>query len=495
MGYQGGFQPKIFYHQISLEQRVPKDHLLRKIQGKIDFDFIYAEVKDTYGDNGNVSIPPPVILKMMLLLILYNVRSERELMETIPLRLDWLWFLGYDLDSEVADHSVLSKARARGGVEAFRNFFERIVWQCVEAGLVDGSKIFMDSSLVDADASNNSVIDTQSLRIHLRENYKKLEARLEEVRESTYSSRRYVKKNSRYMSTTDPDAAIVNRGKPKLSYQVHRAVDAGSEIITATETTAGDVNEAHLMVPLLERHHSNTGISADTAVADSKYGTIDNFLACYDLGVQAHMPDLRESSVKRTEKLKIFSEERFEYDLESDTYRCPAGQLLKPRSLHTNRQSRDYAAPKKICASCTLREHCTKNKSGRTIKRHLRQEELDRMREASRSAKAKRDIKTRQHLMERSFARGTPYGYDRARWRGLWRVQIQEYLISAIQNIQVLLKYGDQPKRCLSVVLNQVKGTIPGVIRSVSDRMKGLMITEMNRIISTGFVSTVYIKG
>jgi IS5 family transposase len=432
---------------------------------------------------------------MMLLLILYNVRSERELMETIPLRLDWLWFLGYDLDSEVADHSVLSKARARWGVEAFRNFFERIVWQCVEAGLVDGSKIFMDSSLVDADASNNSVIDTQSLRIHLRENYKKLEARLEEVRESTYSSRRYVKKNSRYMSTTDPDAGIVNRGKPKLSYQVHRAVDAGSEIITATETTAGDVNEAHLMVPLLERHHSNTGISADTAVADSKYGTIDNFLACYDLGVQAHMPDLRESSVKRTEKLKIFSEERFEYDLESDTYRCPAGQLLKPRSLHTNRQSRDYAAPKKICASCTLREHCTKNKSGRTIKRHLRQEELDRMREASRSAKAKRDIKTRQHLMERSFARGTPYGYDRARWRGLWRVQIQEYLISAIQNIQVLLKYGDQPKRCLSVVLNQVKGTIPGVIRSVSDRMKGLMITEMNRIISTGLVSTVYIKG
>ncbi len=494
MGYQGGFQPKIFYHQISLEQRVPKDHLLRKIQGKIDFDFIYAEVKGTYGGNGNVSIPPPVILKMMLLLILYNVRSERELMETIPLRLDWLWFLGYDLDSEVADHSVLSKARARWGVEAFRNFFERIVWQCVEAGLVEGSKIFMDSSLVDADASNNSVIDTQSLRIHLRENYKKLEARLEEVRESTDSSRRYVKKNSRYMSTTDPDAAIVNRGKPKLSYQVHRAVDAGSEIITATETTAGDVNEAHLMVPLLERHHSNTGISADTAVADSKYGTIDNFLACYDLGVQAHMPDLRESSVKRTEKLKIFSEERFEYDLESDTYRCPAGQLLKPRSLHTNRQSRDYAASRKVCATCHLREQCTKNKSGRTIKRHLRQEHLDKMREASRLAKAKRDIKTRQHLMERSFARGTRYGYDQARWRGLWRVQIQEYLISAIQNIQVLLKYGHKPKKSLSVQVNQVKGAIKRVIRPISGMIKGLISMETNRIMLPDFVLVGFIK-
>ena len=62
MGYEGDFQPKLFYHQINLDQRVPETHILRKIQEKIDFDFIYGEVKDTYGDNGNVSIPPPVIL-------------------------------------------------------------------------------------------------------------------------------------------------------------------------------------------------------------------------------------------------------------------------------------------------------------------------------------------------------------------------------------------------------------------------------------------------
>jgi transposase len=494
MGYQPGFQSKLFYHQINLEQRVPKDHLLRKIQEKIDFDFIYAEVKDTYGDNGNVSIPPPVILKMMLLLILYNVRSERELMEAIPMRLDWLWFLGYDLDSEVADHSVLSKARARWGVEAFRNFFERIVWQCVEAGLVDGRKIFVDASLVDADASNNSVIDTQSLRIHLRENYQKLEARLEKGNESSDSSRRYVKQNSRYMSTTDPDAAIVNRGKPKLSYQVHRVVDGRSEVITATETTAGDVNEAHLMMPLLEEHHSNTGRMAEVVVADSKYGTIDNFLVCSDLGVKAHVRDLGECSVKRTEKLKIYSEERFEYDPQSDTYRCPAGHLLKPKSLHQNRQSRDYAAPKKICAVCSLREQCTKNKSGRTIKRHLRQEELDRMREASRSAQAKQDIKTRKHLMERSYARGTRYGFDRARWRGLWRVEIQEYLIAAVQNLQVLMKYGSQSKRGLAFKVDQVKRTLTRAIGPVLYEMKELLIPDLNRILLIRFVSFGYIK-
>jgi hypothetical protein len=115
MGYEAGFQPKLFYHQINLEQRVPHNHLLRKIQAQIDFDFIYAEVQDSYGGNGNVSVPPPVILKMLLLLVLYNVRSERELMDTIPFLLDWLWFLGYEFDSEVPDHSVLSKARSRWG--------------------------------------------------------------------------------------------------------------------------------------------------------------------------------------------------------------------------------------------------------------------------------------------------------------------------------------------------------------------------------------------
>jgi hypothetical protein len=374
-------------------------------------------------------------------------------------------------------------------VEAFRSFFERIVWQCVEAGLVDGRKIFIDSSLVDANASNNSVVDTQSLKVHLRGVYEKLEGRLAEPRESTDRWRaNYEKKNNRYISTTDPDAAIVNRGKPKLSYQVHRAVDGRAEVITATETTVGDVNEAHVMVPLLESHHANTGRGAEAVVGDSKYGTIENFLACHDRGIEAHIPDLREASVKRTEGLKIFPEEQFQYDPQSDTYRCPAGNRLKPKSLHSNRQSRDYAAPRKVCAVCSLREQCTRNKSGRTIKRHLRQEELDRMREASRSARAKRDIKVRQHLMERSYARGTWYGFDRARWRRLWRVEIQEYLIAAIQNIEVLLRYGERPKRSLIVRVNQPEGEIKRGVRSILGMIKEFMVIEANGIMSLNFV-------
>ncbi len=119
----------------SLEKRVRHDHVLRKIAEAIDFDFIYEEVKDSDGLNGNVSVPPPVILKMMLLWILYNVRSERELMLTIPERMDWMWFLGYDLDGGIPNHSVFRKARVRWGVGAFRRFFERIVGQYMQAGI------------------------------------------------------------------------------------------------------------------------------------------------------------------------------------------------------------------------------------------------------------------------------------------------------------------------------------------------------------------------
>src|SRR5208283_4685427 len=85
MSYQPPPNDPLFSFSVQLETRVRKDHRVRKIK-ELDFDFIYKEVQKTYGKNGNVSVPPPVILKLMLLLILYNVRSERELMDTLPER-------------------------------------------------------------------------------------------------------------------------------------------------------------------------------------------------------------------------------------------------------------------------------------------------------------------------------------------------------------------------------------------------------------------------
>ncbi len=517
MGIQEPDGGKFFYTNISIAERVRRDHPLRKIAARVDFDFIYREVADKYGTRGNVSVPPPVILKLMLLLVFYNVRSERELMATLPERLDWLWFLGYDLDTKIPDHSILSKARKRWGAEVFRNFFERIVIQCVEAGLVDGGKIFVDSSLVEADASNNSVIDTQSLKHQLKKNYRELEARLAERHRSCGSedneeneegeksegsdddsgygggggegrpSRggRYRKVNDRYISSTDPDAAIVGRGKPDLFYQVHRSVDEAHEIITATVVTPGDVSEGHMLEELLQRHRKTTGKPASTVVGDSKYGTIDNFLSLYDQGIKAYMPDLCRSASVREEKRGIFTEAHFQYDRERDIYLCPAGKELKPKSLHRGRGSIDYGASRADCEACPLRSGCTTNKAGRTVKRHCRQEDLDVMLEESRSGASKKDIKKRQHLMERSFARGKRYGYDRARWRRLWRMSIQEYLVCAVQNIQVLLKRGGGPVKDRAVIARVLKADHTKAFVLFSKILKRFNFAHMGRLITS----------
>ena len=151
-------QQHLFNYQVNLDKRVRSDHPLRRINEIIDFTFIRYRVEKYYGYNGNVSVDPAVIIKMMFLLFYDDVPSERELMKIIPERLDYMWFLGYGLDDCIPDHSVLSKARARWGTEIFEELFIRIVWQCVTAGLVDGTKIHMDGSLVDADASKNSVV-------------------------------------------------------------------------------------------------------------------------------------------------------------------------------------------------------------------------------------------------------------------------------------------------------------------------------------------------
>ena len=190
-------------------------------------------------------------------------------MATLPERLDWLWFLGLDLDSEIPHHSVLSKARKRWGVELFRSFFERIVWQCVENGLVDGRKLSCDSSLVQADAWCNSIVDTEGLRRYLNPAYRELEKRLEEQeknnpQESNDSDddrpRRNVV-NQRYISTTDPEASVVRKGqgKAKLHYQTHRGIDGAYGIITATVVGRGDENEAHRLRDLIEAHQDHTG--------------------------------------------------------------------------------------------------------------------------------------------------------------------------------------------------------------------------------------------
>src|SRR5438552_11223312 len=128
-------------------------------------------------------------------------------------------------------------------------------------------------------------------------------------------------------------------------------------------------------------------------------------------------------------------------------YRCPAGQILEPRRVHPIRRTLEYKAPARVCAACAMRPQCTRSHHGRTVQRHENQEALNVARAKAHSFAARRNRKRRQHLMEASFAdAANNHHFKRARWRRLWRQQIQDYLIAAIQNVRILLAH-QNPKR------------------------------------------------
>src|SRR5215467_10119789 len=199
----GAHQPQneLFNYQVNLDKRVRADHPLRRINAMLDLSFVRPAVAAFYGHNGHVGTDPVILVKMMLLLFLDNVASERELMAIIRERMDYLWFLGYGLDDEVPNHSVLSKARARWGREVFCQLFVRTVQQCVVAGLVDGQKLHVDSSLVRADASRDSLSPAcPELVAALRQAYALQEQKLDEPPSQGV--------NAEHVSTTDPQATL-----------------------------------------------------------------------------------------------------------------------------------------------------------------------------------------------------------------------------------------------------------------------------------------------
>ena len=432
---------KLFHYGVNLERRVRSNNPLRAIKAAVDFGFVRKRVSGFYGRDGHESEDPIVIMKLMLLLFLDNVSSERELMRIVGERLDYLWFLELDLDDEIPNHSVLSKARKRWGTEVFEEVFIATVEQCIAAGLVDGKKVHMDGSLIDANASLKSLHHGPPELIEaLRRVYRGEAEKLEEPDDEGGRARA---KPMVSVSATDPDAALSrkhSKDPARLRYKNHRVVDDQCGVITAMETTRGDVVENHKMMDLVKQHESNTGIPVGVVVADAQYGTNMNFAACQQHRIRSHMKDLLSTVKSQRVRRGIFQQSDFRYDAETETYICPAGERLK-RSRTIDRDFYMFLSNPQVCASCSLRARCmTSKKHIRKVKRHVAHEQIERARTESHSGWARRDRRRRQHLMEGSFAEATRHGFKRARWRRLHNQRIQDFLIATCQNIRIFLR-------------------------------------------------------
>jgi len=115
---------------------------------------------------------------------------------------------------------------------------------------------------------------------------------------------------------------------------------------------------------MIHLYEKNTQKKVETVITDSKYGTTDNFVTCHDSGIKAHIPSLEQTNRGSGRRKGIFSKETFSYDPNTDTFLCPAGQVLKKTSFYRNRNHFEYRASLGICSTCHLRDQCTRSKTG-----------------------------------------------------------------------------------------------------------------------------------
>src|SRR3954452_22104730 len=153
----------------SIEDLVPSTNFYRHLEAKLDLGFVRGLVRTTYKECGRPSVDPRVFFKLQLVMFFEGIRSERELVRIAADRLSVRWYLGYDLDEELPDHSSLTKIRKRYGLAVFHRFFEAIVEQCREAGLVSGKELYFDATQVDANASLDSNRPRFAVEAHLGE--------------------------------------------------------------------------------------------------------------------------------------------------------------------------------------------------------------------------------------------------------------------------------------------------------------------------------------
>lgn len=429
------YQPRIFY-QVSLEQLVPEDHLVRQLAKVLDLGWVRQATCDCYSYTGRPSIDPVVIAKMFVLGFLYNTGSERQLMRDIQVNLAYRWYLGYDLDEAIPDHSVLSKARRRLGTEFFEQIFSFVLARCRKAGLIDGSNLLIDSTGMAANASASSIT---ALRYTPQQYWQQLEATSEDNNEDGSTLGRDRPGDERLRdckrSSTDPDATLFRRpGGSVLGYKAHVGADAKSGVITAVSVTTGSTDDTSVVPQIVEQHSENIGLPA-TVIADGQYGSQWCLEYLQQRGIETVIK--RRSGGNKHGKLP---KDAFTYKADADVYVCPCGKTMK--RFRTDGRSRKayYRCDESLCSVCHYKGLCIgANASARVVTRYDTPY-ADRARQACDSYRGHQLLRLRQTCIEGLFGQAKLlHGMARARWRGLKKVLMQVLLTATILNIKKLL--------------------------------------------------------
>jgi transposase len=306
MGQQTGLQERLFY-EFRLDDWVPVDHLLRKIDAVLDLSGLRRELAPFYSHTGRPSIDPELMIRMLLVGYCYGIRSERRLCQEVHLNLAYRWFCRLGLEGGVPEHSSFSKNRHGRFRERalFRRLFEDVVIRCVKAGLVGGEGFAIDASVIEADASRGRKVDgkpatwpePEKITRPVREYLAALDQAAAEAAESESADGDMPPGNPpaapKVTSLTDPLAAWTNKGQVKVgfAYGTNYLIDTRRAIILDVEPTpARWTAEVAATKTMLERTQECFGLKPQRLAADAAYGSGLMIGWLMRRGIEPHIP-------------------------------------------------------------------------------------------------------------------------------------------------------------------------------------------------------------
>ena len=426
---------------VTLESLVPSDHLLRRIDAFIDFEFIRDKVRPLYCiDNGRPATDPVVLFKLLFIGYLYGIRSERQLVKEVEVNVAYRWFLGFSLTDKIPDASTISQNRRRRfvGTPIYQEIFDHIVEQAQEAGMVSGRVLYTDSTHLKASANKNK-FDVKQVEVAPQAYLDELDAAVDEDREThgkppLKTKDRAPKIKATKVSRTDKEAGyMVRDGKPKgFFYLDHRTVDGAHGIITDTHATPGNVHDSRPYLARLDRQRMRFGFDVDAVGLDAGYHSAAICQGLEERDIYGVIGYRRPNH-----KAGYFYRRDYVYDAEADVYLCPAEQRITYNT--TNRHGyREYKSDPTRCKDCPLLMQCTRSATHqKVLTRHVWQDARERVDAHRKTAAGQAIYARRKETVERSFADGKQlHGHRYARLRGLDKVQEQCLLSAACQNMK-----------------------------------------------------------
>ncbi|WP_430482124.1 IS1182 family transposase [Rossellomorea marisflavi] len=426
---------------VSIEDLVPPDHLLRKIDQYIDFSFILEKVRPYYSeDNGRPSLDPLVLFKMMFIGYFYGVRSERQLEKEIQMNIAYRWFLGLRLQDPVPHHSTISWNRRKrfNDTDIFQEIFDEIVLQAMNHKMVGGRVLFTDSTHLKANA-NKHKFTRETVEVETKEYVQELNKAIEEDRNE--NGKKFLKEREEVtetrevrQSTTDPDSGFMSRDQKQemFCYLDHRTTDMKFNIITDAFVTPGNVHDSVPYLQRLDRQIERFKLEVEAVALDSGYLTNPICKGLSDRNVFGVIAHRRYHPTKG-----LFPKWKFTYDPEANSYLCPNGQILPYRTT-TREGYREYKSDPKQCVDCPLLEECTRSKSHqKVVTRHIWEDHKEKVRLNRLSKSGKELYKYRKEKIERSFADSKQlHGLRYCRLRGIRNASEQVLLTAACQNMK-----------------------------------------------------------